>query len=136
MVELMIVVLVIGVLIAIALPTYLATRARAQDRRAQQDVRIAFTAERAYYTDTLTYTTNAAEMTAIESALNYQAGDTPGAPGEVYLHLVAGPNQVFISTKSVSGTCFYLTEVDGASIGFAASSGCGVVDAQTYGNGW
>ena len=136
MVELMIVVLIIGILVGIALPTLLGARTRAQDRAAQASIRIAFTAEKAYYADTLTYTTNTADMTAIEAALAYVAGDTPASVGIVYLHVHPGPNEVFVSTKSASGTCFYLREIDGAGAGFAASNGCGVTDGQTYGSTW
>ena len=39
LIELMVVVLIIGILIAIALPTFLGARTRAQDRAAQADLR-------------------------------------------------------------------------------------------------
>ncbi|GIU99645.1 MAG: hypothetical protein KatS3mg014_1261 [Actinomycetota bacterium] len=39
LIELMVVVLIIGILIAIALPTFLGARQRAQDRAAQSDLR-------------------------------------------------------------------------------------------------
>lgn len=136
MIELMMVVLIIGILVAIGLPTFLGTRTRAQDRAAQAAARIAFTAEKAYYADTLTYTTNPAQMTSIEAALDYVAGDTPLAEGVVYLHVHPGPNEVFVSTMSESGTCFYLREVDGAGARFASSAGCADTDAQTYGSTW
>jgi type IV pilus assembly protein PilA len=136
LIELMVVVMIIGILVAIALPSFLGTRVRAQDRAAQSDVRIAFTAEKAFYTDTLTYTTVPAEMVAIEAALDYVAGDTPLAEGVVYLHVHPVPNQIFVSTKSESGTCFYLSETDGGGARFAASTGCASTDGQTYGSTW
>jgi len=40
--------LIIGILVGIALPTLLGARTRAQDRAAQANIRIAFTAEKAY----------------------------------------------------------------------------------------
>jgi type IV pilus assembly protein PilA len=136
MVELMVTLLVIAVLIVIALPTFLGARWRAQDRHAQVDVRIAFTAERAYYTDTLTYTTDPTAMTAIEPAITYLDGDTPLSSGVVYLHFVPAPNEIFLSAKSQSGNCFYLRELDGGNVGYAASPSCGVVDSQTYAKSW
>jgi len=136
MVELMMVVLIIGILVAIGLPTFLGTRTRAQHRAAQADVRIAFTAEKAYFADTLNYTTNILEMTSIEAALAYVAGDTPLAEGVVYLHVHPVPNEVLVSTMSASGTCFYLRETDGGGARFASSTGCEDTDAQTYGSTW
>ncbi|HJX07292.1 MAG TPA: prepilin-type N-terminal cleavage/methylation domain-containing protein, partial [Actinomycetota bacterium] len=46
LIELMVVVLIIGILVAIALPTFLGARSRAQDRAAQSSIRQAFTSAR------------------------------------------------------------------------------------------
>ena len=77
LIELMVVILIIGVLMLLALPTFLGARQRASDRATLADIRTAFAAERAYYTDTLSYTSDPVEMTAIESAITYVDGDTP-----------------------------------------------------------
>ena len=53
LIELMVVVLIIGILIAIALPTFLGARQRAQNRAAQSDLRNAIAAAKTAYTDTL-----------------------------------------------------------------------------------
>ena len=132
LIELMTVILIIAVLILIALPTFLGARERAADRAVHADVRNAFAAERAYYTDTLTYTTNPATMTAIEAAITYLDGDTPLVTGVVYLHLHPIPNEIYISAKSGSGTCFYLREIDGGGAEFATDPACGVADIQTF----
>jgi prepilin-type N-terminal cleavage/methylation domain-containing protein len=102
LVELMVVILIIAILIVVALPTFLGARERASDRATHADIRDAFAAERAYYTDTLT--TNPLEMTAIEAAIDYLDGDTPLVSGVAYLHLHPLPNELFISAKSASGT--------------------------------
>jgi type IV pilus assembly protein PilA len=135
-IEIMIVLLVMGVLIAIAIPTWVAARTRADDRAAQSDLRNAITAERAYYADKLTYTSIPAQMTALESSLAYQDGDTPSTQGLVYLHLHPIPKEIFVSTRSVSGTCYYLREADGGGTRYASSPGCGVADTQTYSGSW
>lgn len=132
LIELMTVILIIAILILLALPTFLGTRVRAWDRAAQSDVRNAFAAEKAYYSDTLTYTTVPAEMTAIEAAITYIAGDTPLTTDVVYLHLHPIPNEIFVSAMSPSGTCFYIREIDGAGAQFAADPSCGVTDTQAY----
>ncbi len=50
LIELMVVVLIIGILIAIALPTFLGARERAQNRAAQSDLRNALVAAKTLYT--------------------------------------------------------------------------------------
>ena len=136
LIELMVVVLIISILVVLALPTFLGARQRASDRATQANIRNAFAAERAYYTDTLTYTTDPVQMTAIEAALTYLDGDTPLAVGVVYLHLHPVPNEMFASAMSHSGTCWYLREIDGSGAQFASDSACGVADAQAYGPVW
>ena len=51
LIELMVVVLIIGILIAIALPTMVGARTRAQDRAAQADLRGALVAAKTMYSD-------------------------------------------------------------------------------------
>jgi type IV pilus assembly protein PilA len=104
LIELMVVVLIVGVLVVIALPTFLGARTRAFDRATQSDVRNAFAAEKAYYTDTLTYTENAATMTAIEAAITYLPGDTPLVSDVVYLHLHPVQNEIYLSAVSDSAS--------------------------------
>ena len=55
LIELMVVVLIIGILIAIALPTFLGARTRAQNRAAQSDLRNALVAAKTMYTDNSSY---------------------------------------------------------------------------------
>jgi type IV pilus assembly protein PilA len=136
LIELMVVVLIIAILVVIALPTFLGARTRAYDVAAKSDARNAFAAEKAYYTDTLTYTTDPATMTAIEAAITYLDGDTPLVTDVVYLHLHPLPNAVFVSAMSDSGTCFYLREIDGGGARFATDPACGVADTQTYTGAW
>ena len=71
LIELMVVVLIIGILIAIALPTFLGARARAENKAAQTNLRNAFSAAKTYFTDGDTYTgfTGAAGAT-IEPSLD------------------------------------------------------------------
>lgn len=136
LVELMVVILIIAILVVIALPTFLGARGRANDRATQADIRNAFVAERAFYTDNLTYTTDPTTMTAIEPAIAYVDGDTPLVTDVAYLHLHAGPNQIFISAMSESGMCWYLRETDAKGAEFASDAACGVTDGQTYTSAW
>ncbi len=56
LIELMVVVLIIGILIAIAIPTFLGARERAQDRAAQSSARNALTSGKVIFTDAEDYT--------------------------------------------------------------------------------
>jgi type IV pilus assembly protein PilA len=136
LIELMTVILIIGVLVLLALPTFLGARTRAWDRASQSDVRNAFAAEKAYFADNLTYTTNPATMTSIEPAITYVDGDTPLVNDVVYLHLHPVPNEIYLSAMSDSGTCFYLRETDGGGAQFASDAACAVADTQVYTNAW
>ena len=73
LIELMVVVLIIGILIAIALPTFLGARTRAQNKAAQSDLRNTLVAAKTIYTDNSSYvgaTTTA--LSGVETALTFQ----------------------------------------------------------------
>src|SRR5437773_11536963 len=76
LIELMVVVLIIGILIAIALPTFLGARTRAQNKAATSDLRNAIAAAKTAYTDFDDYTgaDTVAELTAIEPSRTFVAG--------------------------------------------------------------
>ena len=69
LIELMVVILIIGILAAIALPAFLSQRTRAQDAEAKSAVRNARTTLETFHTDRSTYDTTTAELIAIEPAL-------------------------------------------------------------------
>src|SRR5881398_2678494 len=74
LIELMVVVLIIGILIAIALPTFLGAKNKANDKAAQSGLRNAFTNAKAIYTDQDAYPAQAALVTALtnsEPALSF-----------------------------------------------------------------
>ena len=78
LIELMVVVLIIGILIAIALPTFLGARQRAQDRGAQSNLRNGLAAAKVYYTDHETYVGfDATAADGIEPSLTWVAAGDP-----------------------------------------------------------
>jgi type IV pilus assembly protein PilA len=98
LIELMVVVLIIGILIAIALPTFLGARSRAQDRAAQSSLRNGIAAAKTMYTDTDSYV-NATEnattgLTTVEPSLTYAAAGTAST----------GPNNLSVAVTNTGGT--------------------------------
>src|SRR5438105_3068119 len=77
LIELMVVVLIIGILIAIALPTFLGARSRAQNRAAESSLRNALVSAKTLYTDTDDYSTaNYTQLATVEPSLTYVATGT------------------------------------------------------------
>src|SRR3954451_24512720 len=76
LIELMVVVLIIAILLAIAIPTFLGARSKAQDRAAQSNLRNALTAEKTFYTNSQVYSSNAAsDIKPIEPNLTFDNSD-------------------------------------------------------------
>jgi type IV pilus assembly protein PilA len=109
LIELMVVVLIIAILIAIAIPQFLGARSRAQDSGAKSDLRNALTAEKTSYTDTQNYTATTATLAAIEPSLKWNATAGPNVTvGDV---VTGDGNVVCIQEASKSGTTFSIADV-------------------------
>jgi type IV pilus assembly protein PilA len=117
LIELMVVVLIIAILIAIAIPTFLGARRRAQDRQAQSNVRNALTAEKTHYADSQQYTDSVTSLRAIESNLNW--GDVQASSRGVLVEDIGNDtstnadfNQgVILRSLSKSGTLFCIGDM-------------------------
>jgi prepilin-type N-terminal cleavage/methylation domain-containing protein len=80
LIELMIVTLIIAILIAIAVPTMLAARQRANARAAQVVLRNALAAEETYFADGQTFTQTAGDLRTIEPSILWVPAAGPPAP--------------------------------------------------------
>jgi type IV pilus assembly protein PilA len=127
LIELMVVVLIIAILIAIAIPTFLGLRARAQDRSAQSDLRNGFTAVKAFYTDVGSYLGfNATEGESIEPSLNWVESANPPV-GQVGISGLTATT-VVLNGVSRSGNEFCLADDTSSTGGIARGEGT----ADTY----
>ena len=118
LIELMVVVMIIAVLIAIAIPSFLGFRESAQDRGAQSEVRNVLLAEKAFWLENGDYTETAADITAFEPSAVLDASPANG----VYIDLnVADTDVVCISRTSDSGTTFSVWESSASGTWYGAT---------------
>ena len=114
LIELMVVVLIIAILIAIAIPTFLGARKRAQDKQAQSNIRIALGTEETVYTDNQQYTSTAATLQTEEGSLVWTAtgAAVEAASRKVSVEAVETNFQgVVLKSWSSSGTLFCLLDI-------------------------
>ncbi len=123
LIELMVVVLIIGILIAIAIPTFLGARARAQDRAAQSSLRNTVTSAKTLYTDDEDYTdATVASLGLAEPSLTFvAAGTASDEPNEVSVSPTSA-DEFHAAVMSKSGTCWFIRDA--------------VDPASTPGTGW
>ncbi len=151
LIELMVVVLIIGILIAIALPTFLGARKRAQDRAAQSGLRDGIAAAKTCFTDNDAYgdpdgagpkvACDQTPLNAIEPSLTFQAAASTG-PNIISVSVYdsnapATPEDSWAAAAaSDSGACFYINDIStdpGAGTfygGDPAGLACAGTDAQ------
>jgi type IV pilus assembly protein PilA len=115
LIELMVVVLIIGILIAIALPTFLGARSRAQNRAAQSGLRNALVAAKTMYTDNSSYALAnevvATGLKTVEPSLTYVAAGAPSTGPAVISVAPSGTASWSAAALSASGTCYWIKDV-------------------------
>jgi type IV pilus assembly protein PilA len=115
LIELMVVVLIIGILIAIALPTFLGARESASDRAAQTAMRNGHAAALAFYSDSSNQAFDNFDATRAEAedpSLTWLDGGAPGV-GEVSIHVHVDQELLLVSVSS-TGRYYCLAQVPGS----------------------
>ncbi len=117
LIELMVVVLIIGILIAIALPTFLGARQRAQDKAALSDLRNGIAAAKTFFTDNDTYGDgvagpladfNVANAALVEPSIAWTTTSPP--TGRSVAILVANGSDLLLTRTSDSGEFFGVSD--------------------------
>ena len=141
LIELMVVVLIIGILVAIALPTFLGARDRANDKAAQSGLRNAVVAAKTCFTDNDAYsaagapTCDESTLPSIETALTFVSEANPGSDGPSVISVnVPGSTTWDGAAWSKAGNCFYLEDISTSgtkygSAAVAAGGNCVATDA-------
>ena len=121
LVELMVVALIIGILIAVALPMFLGAKARAEEKRTQALLRTGLTAGLTYWTAGATFTGFDSTCSAVpdscgeaEAAESSIAWVGPGAPSDVEISIVfATGNNLLLVAPSAAGEHFCIAQSTG-----------------------
>ena len=138
LVELMIVVAIVGVLVGIALPTFMGSRTRAADTAAQGRARDGHMAQKTFAADGNGYAA-AADLAILEPNLQFAELPAGGATASRVVYVkMTDPTVSFIVSKSATGRCFWIKEAetgtgyasddcsgDPTSIAYAASEAAG-----------
>jgi type IV pilus assembly protein PilA len=131
LIELMVVVMIIAVLLAIAIPTFLGSQNKAKDKSAQSSLRNTVTAAKSIYVDGNDY--SKADTTALggaEPSLSFLAvGSASTKPKEVSINPGTSISTTFFAAaKSASGECYYIKD---STSGTLYSKGSGTCDGTT-----
>jgi type IV pilus assembly protein PilA len=109
LIELMVVVLIIGILIAIALPTFAGARQRASDRATQSNLRSSLAAAMTYWAESGVYTGfNVTEATKAEPSMQWISPGPP-ARGQIDIEVANGGNLLLVALSD-TGTFFCLSQ--------------------------
>ena len=107
LIELIVVVLIIAILIAVAIPTFLGSRGRASDRAAQSSLRVALTAAKITFTDTNDYSNaNQATLSAMEPSLAFVAAGPSTSFKSISIIATPGGQTWWATALSKSGKCY------------------------------
>ena len=112
LIELMVVLLIMAILLAIAIPTFLGVKGGAQDRAVQSNLNTALTNAKAVYGNNQTYGTSsatlAASLTASEKSLTFSL-DNVASTGQNNISVAidgTGNGIILVSKSSNAGTCW------------------------------
>jgi prepilin-type N-terminal cleavage/methylation domain-containing protein len=148
LIELMVVVMILGILLVIGMPTFLGVRARFQDRAAQSDLRNSVLSARIMYTDNASFLSaneTASGLVSIVPNMCYVAGGTASAAsgtppcasgaGGGSISVASTAAQFSAARMSSSTSCFVILDaVTGTRYGETTAANCNATWAGTAGN--
>ena len=117
LIELLVVVLIIGILVAIAVPKFLGAQTGAKQKAAQSNLRAAESLASTVYTNSggqWTSATLAADLAAVDKALTWNANTSASAKQIGYS--LTNAQVLILTVRSTNGDC-YFTKIDNSSSG-------------------
>jgi len=147
LIELMVVLLIMAILLAIAIPTFLGVKGGAQDRAAQSDLNTALTNAKAIYGNNQSYVSGTLTglLNSSEASLSFSGGtnstftQATNAPGNIYVFSAADGNGIAFGNRSQGGACWWILTNEAAELagtggnyGLAVGSAWPVLGAGTY----
>jgi type IV pilus assembly protein PilA len=110
LIELMVVLLIMGILMAIAIPTFLSVTGSAGDKAAQSDLTNAVTNATSYYINGQTFSSYKPSSTAISyvAVPSASSASVPSATNVVGYTIGGTQNSVEFESYSTAGVCWYI----------------------------
>jgi type IV pilus assembly protein PilA len=111
LIELMVVLLIIAILMAIAIPTFLGARNTANARAAQSNLTNALTAEQTYWTNNQSFSGN---LTNTEPSLTWETAALTSTQNGNQVYAVPGDNNqaVVITALGKDGQCWTIAQIN------------------------
>jgi type IV pilus assembly protein PilA len=136
LIELMVVVLIIAILLAIAIPTFLGARDAANARAAQADLRNALTAEQTQWAKTQAFTSSTATMSALEQGLSWTSGaaatigsTTAPVVNQIAMIIDSQSDLVILQAQGKDNNCYFIEQSNNATYSYTGygeiSGACG-----------
>jgi type IV pilus assembly protein PilA len=125
LIELAVVILIIGILLLLAIPSFLGVRKKAQDKAAQSSLKVLLTDAKAIYGDANSYT--AAGVTGLQGAEpGYSiVADTVSSSGPKIISVAvnAAGTEWKAASWAQSSNCFFIADSDATGTSFARTNG-------------
>ena len=141
LIELMVVVLIIGILLAIGLPTFLGARTRAEEAAAKASLRVALTAGRVIYATSSARDPNdryldatIPELQGVESSITW-VDESTSSPNPTTVSKDTTTGVLFLAAFSQSGTCFFMLDDPPNDTQYATLTGGTAADCYAGNNG-
>ncbi len=137
LIELMVVLLIMGILMAIAIPTFLGVTGNAKDKGAQSDLTNAMLTAKTYYEDNQSYAgISTSYLHSAEPEIAFVAAGTSASSGNSTVMLAApAGNAVLLTSWSPTGVCWGIVdnESGNATTTFTGGTIAGVSSGENYG---